>query len=155
MSKAAQFVDSWLRHRLVTVELVDMVDDDSLNFKPWDGAMTLGELAIHIVTGGILFGNAVKNGVLGKSEKPPISSMRELKKFVHEETEKAKEILLSITDEQMESQVDVTKLFGTHLQGKVLLAAMRDHEIHHKGQLFVYARMTGVQNPPSFVKSRM
>jgi uncharacterized damage-inducible protein DinB len=149
----SKFVDSWLRHRLVTVELVDMIGEGGLNFKPWDGAMTLSELVLHIMSSGFQFTNAVKLGTIGKpADKPLISSMADLRKYVHEITESTKATMASITDEEMESLVDASKVMGTSLPGKALLATMRDHEIHHKGQLFVYARMAGVQNPPFFVK---
>lgn len=152
----SKFVGSWLRHRLVTVELVDMLLEDSLDFKPWDGAMTLSQLVVHIMTSGTWFTEAVKQGVLGKpGDKPAISSLTELKKFTQDTTEQTKAILSSLTDEDMDRLVDATKVFGTKLPRKVLLASMRDHEIHHKGQLFVYARMTGVKNPPMFVKTNL
>lgn len=152
----SMFLDSWLRHRLVTVELVDMLTEDSLNFKPWDGAMTLSELVVHMMTSGTWFSEAVKQGALGKpGEKPAISSLTDLKKYVQDATEQTKSTISSLTDEDMEKPVDATKVFGTKLPGKVILASMRDHEIHHKGQLFVYARMTGVQNPPLFVKTSL
>ncbi len=154
MSKAEQFVAGWLRHREVTVELVDMISDDSLDFKPWEGAMTLGELVTHIVNSATWFSSAIKNGQMTKPpEKPQITSMAQLKQYVHDATAEAKATLLSLTDEQLETVLDTTKIFGAQLPGKMLLAGMRDHEIHHKGQLFVYARMTGVENPPSFVKT--
>ncbi len=35
-------------------------------------------------------------------------------------------------------------------QRKKYLLAMYDHEIHHKGQLFIYARLVGVKDVPFF-----
>ncbi len=153
MTSAKQFLESWNRHRLVTVELVDLIGEEHLNFKPWDGAMTLGELVIHMMTSGTWFTSAVTSGVLGKpGDKPEISTMADLKKYVHETTDATNAVLSSLTDEQMDKLIDATKVFKVNMPAIVLLSAMRDHEIHHKGQLFVYARMTGVQNPPMFVK---
>jgi uncharacterized damage-inducible protein DinB len=149
----SEFLKSWLLHRLVTVELVDMLPEGKLDFKPWGGAMTLSKLVTHLMTSGFQFSQAVKQGAMGDSgEKPVFSSITDLKKYVHEITEQTKSTLTSLTDEDLEKFVDTSKVFGRDLPGKVLLSSMRDHEIHHKGQLFIYARMTGVQNPPFFVK---
>jgi len=37
------------------------------------------------------------------------------------------------------------------MPGMVLLESGKDHEIHHKGQLFTYARLLGIKSLPFFV----
>ncbi|SIC68051.1 Uncharacterised protein [Mycobacteroides abscessus subsp. abscessus] len=37
------------------------------------------------------------------------------------------------------------------MPGIVLLENAKDHEIHHKGQLFTYARLAGIEKLPFFV----
>jgi uncharacterized damage-inducible protein DinB len=154
MGKAESFLNSWLRHRLVLIELVDLIPEEHLDFKPWEKAMTLKELVLHITFATDLFVEAVRQEkfIPPDSSQPEIHTVADLRHIVHEVTEKTKSTITSFTDKQFEILVDVTKPFGSHLPGEVLLHMIRDHEIHHKGQLFVYARMIGVENIPSFAK---
>ncbi|WP_161568344.1 DinB family protein [Anaerobacillus alkaliphilus] len=156
MSKAKVFLDSWLRHRLVTNDIIEMVTDKDLDFKPWEGAMSLKELTLHIVQSGDIFVRATQLGAVEKpSEVQEITTAEELKQVVRNLTANSQSNLESLTDEQLDNLIDVTNLFGTHLPGHVLLNMMRDHEIHHKGQLFIYARMIGLENLPLFVKHQL
>ena len=157
MSTAQNFTNIWLRHRLVGNEIVDMVSDDHLNFRPWDKAMTLKELVLHMLFSADMFTNAVKQGefIPSAQPQPEVHTAAELKQLVHEMTAKTKETLEGLSEEQFTNSVDMTKLFGAQIPGKSLLHLMRDHEIHHKGQLFVYARMIGLENLPMFVKHQL
>ncbi|WP_078410322.1 DinB family protein [Priestia abyssalis] len=157
MSAAQNFTNSWLRHRLVGNEIVDMVSDEHLNFRPWDKAMTLKELVLHMLFSADMFTEAVKQGafVPPAGSQPEVNTAEELKQLVHEVTAKTRETMESLSEDQFSSLVDLTKLFGTQMPGKSVLHVMRDHEIHHKGQLFVYARMIGLENLPMFVKKQL
>ena len=157
MSKAEQFLDGWLRHRLVVLEVLDQLTDKDVNFQPWEKAMTLGELVTHIVTVPELFVNAIEQGqlVFPQGQKPSFSSAAELRQFAGELTDKTQASIGALSDEKFEEMIDVSRIFGQPLPGGVLLNAMRDHEIHHKGQLFVYARMMGAETLPMYVKATL
>jgi uncharacterized damage-inducible protein DinB len=74
--------------------------------------------------------------------------MDDVRKIVREYTEKTKKDLQTLTDDHL----DQTVQWGPyHAPGKMWLDIMRDHEIHHKGQLFVYARMVGMEQLPFFI----
>lgn len=47
MKQAKQMMNAWLQHRNVLEEMLTQIDDEHINFKPWEGAMGLGELALH------------------------------------------------------------------------------------------------------------
>jgi hypothetical protein len=36
MGKAEELLQGWLRHRKVFLELLELFDDEHLNFKPWE-----------------------------------------------------------------------------------------------------------------------
>lgn len=146
----------WLFHRLVGNEIIDMVSDEHLDFRPWEGAMTLKELALHIVFSTHKFAETVQLGTtVSSTVEKEVNTAEELKQLVHEVTEKTKTILEGLTEEKLKAVVDATRVIGTYLPGTSLLHIMRDHEIHHKGQLFVYARMIGLENLPMFMKHRL
>ncbi|KYD26597.1 MULTISPECIES: DinB family protein [Geobacillus] len=56
-----------------------------------------------------------------------------------------------IDEEPALLQIDVSD-FGIHIPAAQLLPMAMDHEIHHKGQLFVYVRAMGHTDLPLFVK---
>ncbi|MGA9174092.1 MAG: DinB family protein [Thermoactinomyces sp.] len=155
MANLETFLHSWLRHRLVLVDLVDAFPEDQLDFKPYDQAMPVKELVMHIIFSANLFVETVKSGELvrpDESSKPQVNSMADLRRLVREWTEKTKATIAGLSQEALARKVDVSKILGTSLTGEVILNLMRDHEIHHKGQLYVYARLAGMKEVPSFVK---
>jgi uncharacterized damage-inducible protein DinB len=49
-----------------------------------------------------------------------------------------------LTPEQVDEQVEA---FGHKMPRRVLLRIMTEHEIHHRGQVFTYLRLAGVEPP--------
>ncbi|MGJ7922324.1 DinB family protein [Neobacillus sp. LXY-4] len=150
-------VDSWLRHRLVTNEIIEMISDDDLLFKPWDKALSLKDLVLHIGNAGDYFVRAVIEGsaVRPSGQQPEVQTALQLQQFLAEVTSNTRNNLESLTAKQLENPVDLTQLLGTKLPGRHVLQIMREHEIHHKGQLFTYARMIGLKNLPKFIKKQL
>ncbi|PNB37954.1 hypothetical protein C1X64_39840, partial [Pseudomonas sp. GW456-E7] len=58
-------------------------------------------------------------------------------------TEKTAAILEQLTEEQLDREIDLTATFGRKITGSALLQLAMEHEIHHKGNLFVYVREMG------------
>lgn len=153
MSKAASFAESWLNHRLITLKLLGQIKDEHLSYRPWEKALTLQELALHIFTSANFFINTVKAGAISpRQEEPIVKTAEELRALAHELTEKSRTTLSSLPDETFTALVDMTQLIGKNVPGEAVLQLMRDHEIHHKGQLFTYVRSVGVETVPPFTK---
>jgi len=149
MAQVKQLMDNWLRHRNVLEELLKLIDDEHLSFKPWDGAFTLGELVLHVVQWNDVFVTLVKTGEFTTPVEMKCQTMEEIRKVVRQFTEKSKATYAKITDEDLEIE-RVFALSNFKAKGKTFLTMMYDHEIHHKGQLFVYTRMAGVKELPFF-----
>ncbi|WP_404331081.1 DinB family protein [Mesobacillus maritimus] len=143
------YISGWMSHRKALLELINTIDSDNLQYKPWDGAMTFSELVLHISTSTGMFANTVKQGefVPPTAPKTP-ETIEELKQLVQSETDLTKGILESITEEQLNQLVEFS---GMKMPGMAMLETAKDHEIHHKGQLFTYARLMGIENLPFFV----
>lgn len=62
MTWVEKYIEEWLRHRLVLQEMVALVPDEHIGFKPWENAISMGSLIIHIVTATDMFVKTVKNG---------------------------------------------------------------------------------------------
>ncbi|MDP9728590.1 MULTISPECIES: DinB family protein [Alicyclobacillus] len=152
-----QVTQHWFMHRNVTLDILQKLPESALHFKPWDGALSLADLIVHMHGSSLMFSGAVKAGRFerpsGQQAAKP-TTLDELRQLAAHMTEETKNTLLAIPQEHLEKPVEGTEMFGggQPLQGKTVLSIMIDHEIHHKGQLFVYARMVGVQEMPMFMK---
>lgn len=155
VGQAEQMKNEWLQHRNVLEELLQTIPDEQTDFKPWDGAMSLGQLSLHVAYWADAFVTMVKTGNnMGEyiESEPNVNdckSMADVRREVHQWTEKTRQTYESLTDSELEIENDspYPKLHGTR---KKYLALLHDHEIHHKGQLYVYARLVGVKEVPFF-----
>lgn len=142
-------MDAWILHRNVLEELLEQIDDEHIDFKPWDDAMALGELALHVAGWNYVLVSMVKTEELVTPDIPKCETMAEVRKAVKNFTEQTKATYESFTDEELEveNKSSLPILKGTK---KRYLTSVYEHEIHHKGQLFTYARMVGVKELPFF-----
>ncbi|KKO53091.1 DinB family protein [Paenibacillus sp. DMB20] len=149
MSQAGQMMNEWLQHRHILEELLESIGDEHMDFKPHDDAMSLSELALHVAGWNDAFVSMVKTETLAKPDFPECVTMADVRQAVKNFTAKTKAAYESITDAELEAQNSSSH---PKLQGpkRNYLSAMHDHEIHHKGQLFIYARMVGVKEVPFF-----
>ncbi|CAM3023534.1 DinB family protein [Paenibacillus sediminis] len=153
MGKIDGYVQGWLRHRSVLLELLQGIDNEHTHFKPWNQAYSLGSLAVHIVSSTDMFVQAVKNGeFVPPSASNPFETMDDVRRIVQEYTEKTKDELQSLTEDQLE-QIVVVNQFSA--PGKAWINTAKEHEIHHKGQLFTYTRMIGVEKVPFFLNTAL
>lgn len=151
MGQAELLMNEWQTHRKVLEQLLQLIPDEHVDFKPWEDAMTLSELAQHIVLSAEMFLALAKTG--RNDIKTPATAecttMEEVRRIVHESTVRAKELYTSLTDEDLRTEFDHPH---PNLKGprRKLAVLVNDHEIHHKGQLFIYARMIGIHPVPFF-----
>ncbi len=149
MSKLSGFISGWLSHRKALLELLKVVDDEQLSYKPWENGMSLSELALHAAGSTSMFVNTVKTGVFTPpTEKKEVSTAKELLEFVKAQTDYAKQELEKLTDEQLKGTIAFA---GMDLPGTAMLELAKEHEIHHKGQLFTYVRLLGIEEVPFFI----
>lgn len=149
MSKVQEFLTDWLNHREKLELLLEQIDDEHVHYKPWDGGMSLGTMALHIALAGDMFADMVKTEKMEAPHMPEFETMDDVRKAVNELTESTKNKIADMTDEEVEkeNEAELPQMKGTKFN---YLQAMYEHEIHHKGQLFIYARMVGVKEVPFF-----
>ncbi|QHW33983.1 damage-inducible protein DinB [Paenibacillus rhizovicinus] len=149
MTTINEFIGEWLSHRKVLHQMLEDVTTEQLQLKPWEKAMTLSGLILHITGAMGMFANTVKNGVYTQAVPPKaFTTIDELRANIAADTEETEAILRSIAPEQLEQSID---FFGHAMTGSALLQNAKDHEIHHKGQLFIYLRLAGIEKLPFFV----
>lgn len=149
MEQVEQMMNDWLAHRNVMQELLESINDGHINFKPWEDAIPLGELALHIAGWNDVFVSMVKTEEMIPPDFPECKTMEDVRNAVKAFTDKAKATFKLLADADLEAENNSSHPM---LKGKKkrYLIAMYDHEIHHKGQLFIYARMAGVKEVPFF-----
>ena len=149
MSRVDSYKDGWLSHRKALQALIETLENNNLSFKPWDNAMSLSELVLHISSSTSMFVRTVNEGLFTPpNEGKTPETVEELKQMVQSDTDKTLTYLESITEEQLNQLVEFS---GMKMTGLAMLETAKDHEIHHKGQLFTYARLIGVEELPFFV----
>ncbi len=141
----------------VTERLLDMVEDDNLDWKPTAGEnwMTTGQLLMHItnacgmamrgfVTGdwGMPEGASPEAVAPSATKLPAVSSVAEAKELLAKDKQMALESLATCSDERFE-ELTTAPWNPTKLILGFYLLQMVQHLIQHKGQLFYYLKMQG------------
>lgn len=150
MDAMDEVVEGWMKHRLVLHDLLELVGDEHVQYKPWDHAFSLGELAIHMATSMDMFVKTVKNG----SFTPPqteknCETIADVREIVKKYTETSEWDLRALTKSQITDELEFNR---DKAPGSFWLSNAIDHEIHHKGQLFTYVRLLGIEKLPFFMK---
>lgn len=143
-----QLFERWHKHRTVLLHLLQDVQSEHLDYKPWENAYTLGALAVHIAASSDMF---LRSIVKGSFSPPTISTefetIDDIRNIVQASTESTTAVFNELSDILLEQPLDFN---GFVAPGKVWLSNMVDHEIHHKGQLFTYVRAVGIEKVPFF-----
>ncbi|WP_279401880.1 DinB family protein [Piscibacillus salipiscarius] len=104
MSKVESFLNDWLNHREKLEALLEKIDDEHVHYKPWDGGMSLGTLALHVALAGDMFANMVKTEKMEAPDMPKFDTMDEVREKVKELTESTKKKIQEMTDEELDQQ---------------------------------------------------
>lgn len=152
MNRANQFVQYFLAHRNVTVELINKIEKEYYDYKPTPTSMPAKDLVTHMLFTFYKFAKVAKSGNPALFREKIEETETDLQKLAETYTEKTKSLLESLTDEDFDRMLDLTQIFGAQLSVAQFLQSAMDHEIHHKGQLFVYVRGMGHTELPLFIK---
>lgn len=150
MTSQNQLVSYFLSHRNVTIELAEKISRDHYDYKPAETSMSAEELVKHIFSSFLMFATIIKEGNGSALQNMPKEEETDLIKLAKTYTEKTTNILSELTDEQLNREIDLTASFGRYVTGAALLQLAMEHEIHHKGNLFVYVREMGHTDLPFY-----
>jgi uncharacterized damage-inducible protein DinB len=141
------FITNWQRNHKQTIKLMQVAPDDKYDWKTCESAMTLGGLMNHFRQGEVIIAHAAVSGVLPQERLAPINNTAELIAAFNQSHEEAIAQAATLTPEQLAEQVSP---FGAPMTRAQLLQAQIEHEVHHRGQLYTYLRILGVEVPPLF-----
>jgi uncharacterized damage-inducible protein DinB len=146
---AKKLFDHWAEARKSLLDGLDKVNDSQLHFAPREGLWSLGMIALHIAS--------AENGwfcyvVQKKYEKwpqdymledyPTVAAVKALLTQVHNETEA---YLESLTEADLDCVVEAP--WGDHLLMRWIVWHVLEHEIHHRGEIFLLLGLLGMEAP--------
>lgn len=136
-----------MAHRSALFDLLEHIPDGQADFAAWEGGMSFKRLIDH------LNGSSARMQSLMRGEKPepmqPSTDFAEAKESMRQGKLEVQSMLSSLTEEQLSKVVPA--FGGIQIPVHQLVNMLIEHEIHHKGQIWMMARMIGLE-PPRFVK---
>ena len=142
-----EYAQSFLSHRSALLDLLEHLPEDQGNFAAWEGAMTFKGLLDHLNSSS----RRMRSMMAGQKPEPaqPSASFAEAKAVMQHDAPEIGGFLSSLTEDDLSRTV--AAFGGMQMPISALVAGMLEHEIHHKGQIWMMARMIGVQ-PPMFAR---
>lgn len=147
----ALFVEYYEKIRLRTNKLVALVPPDQLEWAYRPGKYTIGDIIRHIACierymyAETIAGRKSAYKGCNASIASGYQNVFQLFNVLHAESIN---IFRSLSDEDL--SLKCTTPAGSQITVWKWLRALVEHEVHHRGQLYIYLGMLGVKTPPIF-----
>jgi uncharacterized damage-inducible protein DinB len=134
-----------------TMRVAVLIPPDEIDWTYAPGKFTCGDLLRHIaVTERYMFAENIQNRqgrytTHGKELAADLESILELMKRLHAES---LAIFAKLTEEDLRRKCKTPG--GVDIQTAKWLRAMVEHEVHHRGQIYLYLGLLGVPTPPLY-----
>ena len=140
-----RYVGNWNRIHKQTSRTLRAAPDEHLEWSPKPGMFTLRELISHIPEAELAL---VRSALAGSTKTERIDladqTVAQIADTFDRQHEQLVEEVSRLSLEQLNEEVE---FHGKRMRRKVLLAGLTEHEIHHRGQIFTYYRLLGVEPP--------
>ncbi len=149
--KVAEFVNWFDRIRERTMRVAASVPPDKVDWTYGEGKFTLGDLMRHLasIERWMFAENARRRPSRypghGRELADGYDAVVDYMRRMHEE---AMAIFRSLTDADLEAKCMTPG--GAELRIGKWLRSMVEHEVHHRGQIYLYLSMLGVSTPPLY-----
>jgi uncharacterized damage-inducible protein DinB len=134
-----------------TMRVAQCIPPDRIDWSYAPDKFTLGDLLRHLaVTERYMFAENVQNRISRYTSHGPefaagYDSIIELMKRLHAES---MAIFSKLSDEDLQRKCKTPG--GADIQTAKWLRAMVEHEVHHRGQIYLYLGILGVPTPPLY-----
>ncbi len=142
-----EFLAKWENGKQFTLEVVDKMPNELLDYKPHESAMSFREQVTHI---GASIANMSKGFLDGPDmpfdpgQKP--QSKEEMKKFISACYDYGQGVIKSLSEQQLNEKIDT---FAGTITRRQMVGLIDDHATHHRGAAIAYIRANGL-TPPAF-----
>lgn len=142
--KIEDFTTGWKMEFEKTEKLLETLTDESLEATVSEGHRTIGRIAWHIIQTIPEMGGRTGLKLAGPSMEDPVpASAAEIARTYHEAAQSLLEqISANWQDETLEVEDD---MYGMTWKRGQTVAALINHEVHHRGQLSVLMRQAGLK----------
>jgi len=153
MVRVEAVLDSWKTVRADTAQAVEEFAE--LDYKPVADVMTFGEIATHILQAGYILTGAMLDGVENLStpefralfpryiaQLPPHSTQAELASALRAVMESRCAELAAKPAEFYSAMI--TRFDGQQVTRLEMLQTIKEHELTHRSQMFMYLRLKGL-----------
>jgi uncharacterized damage-inducible protein DinB len=142
-----------------TLTIAEEIPEDKYSYRPAEGTRTVGELLTHIALGG-KFQEQVNlvekrtsmegfdymklmGGIAAESAKPRTKA--QIIALLKDEGEKYATVLESVSDDFLGQSIPMPQGGNPPSRTRFdMLASVKEHEMHHRGQLMLIERMLGI-----------
>ncbi len=143
------FFDHWDKVHGITLRLIKQIPEDKLDLRPTEKNFTMRDLVTHIYHAERVF---TRTGVRGEIKledfqiipHPHLETVEDLYNYAKEVHDETNNTFSNFTIEQIMRPVKTPwgemPLFH-HINSAY------EHHLHHRGQLYIYLRLAGVENP--------
>ncbi|MFD1292898.1 DinB family protein [Lutibacter holmesii] len=141
------FLLKWENSKNYLIEMAELMPEEHYNYKPTERQMSFQEQLLHIRSNMVWLSetNFVDDTYI-KSEKIAPKTKEELILELTNSFDKVTEIITSISEEDLTTQVDFFAGPKSKLQ---ILNLLQDHVTHHRGQLIIYLNLNNI-TPPKY-----
>lgn len=143
-----RLISTWNRVHKQSLKVMRVVPADRMDWRPSEGMFTLRELVTHLPESELGF---ARTAIAGSTQKVGLdlstSSPDEIVSVFEEQHRRLVEEVSNFDEEKMNEEIEI---YGKRMRRKILLWSMTEHEIHHRGQLYTYLRLVGVEPPGLF-----
>jgi uncharacterized damage-inducible protein DinB len=147
MSQATRHARAFQSHRAALIDLYTQLPEEQAEFAAWDGGQSFLKLADHL-SGSVNRVPAMLAGRQPDAPAAPSATLAEARARLQDTQDRFVAAASALSDDDLQRRIPA---FGRELPVWMLLDFMVQHEAHHKGQVWMMARMVGV-TPPMFVK---
>ncbi|PIB36714.1 hypothetical protein BFP72_15560 [Reichenbachiella sp. 5M10] len=130
------------------VQLLEIIPDDMLGWKPNTDVRTISEVVAHIAAANYMFGGflgaAPAVGVDAQSFEKTLKSKEDLLKAINDSFDYVTAASAAIKKNDLETEVELP--FGKYTK-RAIMSICNSHCSEHKGQFVTYARFIGVTPP--------
>jgi uncharacterized damage-inducible protein DinB len=158
MVRVQKTLETWRAIREDTAQAVEDMPADALDFRAADGLMTFREIARHSLNAGNALTGLMLDGVTNlavpglremmkqySTKLPADASQADLAAALRQTVDQ-RIAELSARDDSFFAE-EITRFDGMRLTRLEMLQTVKEHELTHRSQLFMYLRLKGVVPP--------
>ena len=144
---AEEYAQMFRRHRAALLDLLELIPDPVGEAVPWDGGRSIKDLVDHLYSTGEGVISMLSGGTW--EEQPASATLSDAVTRLRTNTEAVTEKISTLNEPELEQELTV--FGGARWPAYRLIDFHREHEVHHKGQLWLMARQAAVE-PPFFMQ---